>query len=125
MALFRVNTSSRRRHGKTKWASSQHKSQAQKLESEWLEKQKEWAKMSPLYGKTAPKNTILNTGLSIPPGRTAKPINSVDTRVSHAPATPSKFYSGDKMLGVCTLHKSNAVPVFSSQEAIEISSMRR
>lgn len=36
-----------------------------------------------------------------------------------------KVYTGDKMLGIATLHKSNAVPVFNNTEAVEISSMRR
>ena len=34
-------------------------------------------------------------------------------------------YTGDKIVGIGTLHKSNAVPVFSEQEAKELSSMRR
>jgi hypothetical protein len=34
-------------------------------------------------------------------------------------------YTGDKMKGVATMHKSNAVPVFTDTEAKEISSMRR
>jgi len=34
-------------------------------------------------------------------------------------------YTGDKMLGIATMHKSNSVPVFSSEEAINISKMRR
>jgi hypothetical protein len=34
-------------------------------------------------------------------------------------------YTGTKMLGIGTLHKSNAVPVFSEQEATEMARMRR
>jgi hypothetical protein len=34
-------------------------------------------------------------------------------------------YTGDKMLGIGTLHKSNAVPVFSNHEAKEMARMRR
>lgn len=34
-------------------------------------------------------------------------------------------YTGDKMLGIGTMHKSNAVPVFSEEAATEISRMRR
>lgn len=34
-------------------------------------------------------------------------------------------YTGVAMLGVGIMHKSNAVPIFSSEEAIEISTMRR
>jgi hypothetical protein len=36
-----------------------------------------------------------------------------------------QMYTGDKMIGIGQLHKSNAVPIFSNQEAIEISRMRR
>jgi hypothetical protein len=45
----------------------------------------------------------------------------------NAPATKaeSKVYTGDKVLGIATLHKSNAVPVFNSTDAVEISKMRR
>lgn len=34
-------------------------------------------------------------------------------------------YTGTKMIGVATLHKSNGVPVFSEEDAVEISRMRR
>ena len=34
-------------------------------------------------------------------------------------------YSGTKMIGIATLHKSNAVPVFSEEEIVDISHMRR
>ena len=34
-------------------------------------------------------------------------------------------YTGDKMIGIATMHKSSAVPVFSQEDAIEISRMRR
>ena len=33
---------------------------------------------------------------------------------------PPKVYTGTKVKGIATMHKSNAVPVFSDQEAIEI-----
>jgi hypothetical protein len=36
-----------------------------------------------------------------------------------------KVYTGDKMLGIGTLHKSNAVPVFSQEEALDMAKMRR
>lgn len=34
-------------------------------------------------------------------------------------------YTGNAMMGIATLHKSNAVPVFSQEDAVEISRMRR
>jgi len=36
-----------------------------------------------------------------------------------------KVYTGSKIKGIGTMHKSNAVPIFSDEEAIEISRMRR
>jgi hypothetical protein len=34
-------------------------------------------------------------------------------------------YTGTKVKGIGTMHKSNAVPIFSDEEAVEISKMRR
>lgn len=42
-----------------------------------------------------------------------------------AAAQPVKQYTGTNMLGIATMHKSNAVPVFSSESAEDISKMRR
>lgn len=36
-----------------------------------------------------------------------------------------KVYTGDKIKGIGTMHKSNAVPIFSDSEARDIASMRR
>lgn len=38
---------------------------------------------------------------------------------------PSPVYTGSKIIGIGTMHKSNAVPVFSDDEAKDISRMRR
>jgi hypothetical protein len=63
--------------------------------------------------------------LSIPAGRDSKQYPSRDTGVGSTALRAPKVYTGTSMLGVATMHKSNSVPVFSSQEATEISSMRR
>lgn len=39
--------------------------------------------------------------------------------------SPDKKYTGSAIVGISTLHKSNAVPVFSKEDAIDISKMRR
>ena len=62
----------------------------------------------------------------IPPGRETVRIDSLDTGM--IPCTKSvegNTYTGTKMLGIGTLHKSNAVPVFSDNEAKEMARMRR
>lgn len=40
-------------------------------------------------------------------------------------AKAPNVYTGNKLLGIATMHKSNMVPVFSKEDAIEIASMRR
>lgn len=37
----------------------------------------------------------------------------------------TKVYTGDKMLGIAAMHKSNLVPVFTDESAVDISHMRR
>lgn len=46
-----------------------------------------------------------------------------DTTVA-AKAAP-KVYTGDKMVGIATMHKSNLVPIFNDQAAKDVASMRR
>lgn len=82
--------------------------------------------------KYAPKkaltrvDTSFNYSLSAPPGRsTSRHIPSRNTGDGIASSKPSMQYTGDKMLGIGTLHKSNAVPVFSDNEAKEMARMRR
>jgi len=38
---------------------------------------------------------------------------------------PVTMYTGDKLLGIAIMHKSNLVPIFSAEEASEVSRMRR
>jgi hypothetical protein len=40
-------------------------------------------------------------------------------------AKPAQVYTGTKMLGIGTMHKSNSVPIFSTEEAVSIATMRR
>jgi len=37
----------------------------------------------------------------------------------------SNVYTGTKVKGIGTMHKSNAVPIFSDEEAVSIATMRR
>ena len=41
------------------------------------------------------------------------------------PKAPDKVYTGTMVKGIGTMHKSNAVPIFSNEEAIDIATMRR
>jgi hypothetical protein len=48
-----------------------------------------------------------------------------DTSIGACSTKASPSYTGSSMIGIATLHKSNAVPVFSLDEAKDISKMRR
>lgn len=52
-------------------------------------------------------------------------IPSLDSRLGCAPKRESNTYTGDAMIGIGQLHKSNAVPVFKQEDAEAISKMRR
>lgn len=64
---------------------------------------------------------LQRSGRQIPSASLTKPSAiEVDCGVA-----PEKIYTGDKMLGTATLHKSNTVPVFSQEEICDIVHMRR
>jgi len=65
--------------------------------------------------------------LTTPPGRSAgREFKSLDTGGSGGTKPViGRRYTGTKMIGIGTLHKSNAVPVFSTDEATEMARMRR
>lgn len=78
------------------------------------------------FSKTKSKN--ISTGVplpKIPAGRETPHFASVDTGFIALTKPVPNSYTGNKMKGIATMHKSNAVPVFTDTEAKEISSMRR
>jgi len=52
-------------------------------------------------------------------------IRSLGDGIGTATKKATNVYTGTAMIGIATMHKSNSVPVFSVNEAIEISKMRR
>ena len=88
-----------------------------------------WALLSQKY-KPSSSTTKVNTQskrqqLIIPAGRDTNHIKSLNTGAGIATKVDAPIYTGTKIKGIGTMHKSNAVPVFSDEEAIEISKMRR
>lgn len=57
--------------------------------------------------------------------RESPSIPSGDTYDTFVAAKREKVYTGTKLLGIATMHKSNAVPVFSQEDAEDIARMRR
>jgi hypothetical protein len=117
-----------KKRGPKKWASAEAKRTAQARQAEWDSKLAEFAKMSPKFSAgpyNAPKKTMADFMPKTPPGRETAPVTSVDTGWITCVKVQDKEYTGTKIKGIGTMHKSNAVPVFSDQEAKDISTMRR
>ena len=57
--------------------------------------------------------------------RETQKIKSLDTGLLAATKQAPKVYTGSAIKGIATMHKSNAVPVFTDEQAKDISSMRR
>ena len=51
--------------------------------------------------------------------------SSLDTNLGNTSKKETVVYSGDAVIGISVLHKSNAVPVFSKEDIIDIAKMRR
>lgn len=115
-----------KRKGKVKFRNAEEARKARELDASWKELQKKWEVDADHKKRTrAMKAEPLQYKLSTPPGRsTTHHIPSVDTGGNATMAAP-KVYTGTKVKGIATMHKSNAVPVFSDEEAVEISRMRR
>ena len=72
-----------------------------------------------------PPKTTLVYELSVPPGRPLADQKSRVTQGSSTALPAPNTYTGSKMLGVGVLHKSNSVPIFSSDDAKDLAHMRR
>ena len=117
-----------KRKGKVKWASAEAKAKSEKAEAEWKALQKRWGieaedkkRKRALSAPTISKSVTPRT----PPGRETARIASQDTGWVPCTTAPNQSYTGTKVKGIGTMHKSNAVPIFSDEEAVDISRMRR
>jgi len=116
-----------KKKGKVKFRNAKEARKARELDESWKELQKKWAvEAEDKKRKRALKAETLSYSLPTPIGRTnTHHIKSLNSGAGVAALAPAKVYTGDKIKGIGTMHKSNAVPIFSNEEAIEISRMRR
>ena len=80
-------------------------------------------------GKNLRKSTwmgpTVNSRVVVDPRRLTNHIPSLDTGRGIAVKKEVQQYTGTAMLGIGQLHKSNSIPVFSKEDAVDISKMRR
>lgn len=112
-----------KRKTKRRWASAEQKRKHDELAASW----------EAIKAKHATANKITKTSAK----KSYKPpvvirrdssahIPSLDSGHTGAVTVRAPMqYTGTKVKGIATMHKSNAVPVFTDAEAIDIARMRR
>lgn len=85
-----------------------------------------WANV-PKFGRGTPPKQVTPASLVITgaPPREEPRARSLVTPGGDTALKPAHKYTGDACIGIATMHKSNAVPVFDSTAATEVSRMRR
>ena len=94
----------------------------QALENDWNSILKKWETV-PKFART--KSVIKVAESSQPIQDVSEKIPSKVTPGGSTAKKDSTRYTGTLIVGIATMHKSNAVPILNQQEAIEVSSMRR
>ncbi len=115
-----------KRKGKVKFRNAEEARKARELDASWAELQKKWGvEAEEKKRKRAMSAPSLDYKLTAPVGRST--TNHIPSRVTEGGSTAPvhKVYTGTKILGIGTMHKSNAVPIFSDEEAQDIARMRR
>jgi hypothetical protein len=112
-----------KKKGKKKFASAEHARKAREQAEAWEALQKKWAPTSVPKRKTAPVASPVVSKAFV--RDTGPRIESLPFTGGPCTKAPEKVYTGTKVKGIGTMHKSNAVPIFSDEEAIEIAKMRR
>jgi hypothetical protein len=115
-----------KRKGKVKFRNADEARKARELDASWKELQNKWGvEAEEKKRKRAMSAPSLDYKLTAPVGRSTS--NHIPSRVTEGGSTAPvhKVYTGNKILGIGTMHKSNAVPIFSDEQAVEISRMRR
>lgn len=108
-----------KKKGKRKFRNAESAQKARQQAEAWQDLLKKYEPNKKVEAKTLSKPA--------PYRRETPHIPSLDSVNSCGVATkaPDKVYTGTNIVGIATMHKSNAVPVFNAQDAVEISKMRR
>jgi hypothetical protein len=116
-----------KKKGKVKFRNAEEARKSRELDESWKELQKKWSvEAEDKKRKRAMSAETLAYSLPTPVGRTnTHHIKSLNSGAGIAALAPAKVYTGTKIKGIGTMHKSNAVPIFSDEEAVAIANMRR
>ena len=117
-----------KRKGRQKFRSAEEARKARELEQSWAELQKKLG----VEAEDKKRHRALTAKTYVPPklnyrGAESPRIPSLNNGMDSAPAVKAaqKVYTGTKIKGIGTMHKSNAVPIFTDDEAKDLAHMRR
>ena len=94
------------------------------LAAEWESLLKKWEPKHSI-AKVMKNDKLTQVGPVVPPGRNTRHIASLNTGLANATMKPPQVYTGDNMIGIGQMHKSNAVPIFRQEDAKDLATMRR
>jgi hypothetical protein len=115
-----------KKKGKVKFRNADEARKSRELDASWNEIQKKWGvEAENKKRRRAMSAEPLSYNLGIPEGRSTKHLKSLGADNGVAVLRPAPVYTGTKIKGIGTMHKSNAVPIFSDEEAVAIANMRR
>jgi hypothetical protein len=119
-------TTTGKKKGKKKFASAEHARKAREQQESWKEFMKRWGieaeERKRQRGLAAPE---MNPVVTKPYVRETAKIESLPFTAGPCLKAPDKVYTGTAIKGIGTMHKSNAVPIFSNEQAEDIAKMRR
>jgi hypothetical protein len=119
-------TTTGKKKGKVKFRNAAEAQRARQLDAEWKDLLKrQGVEQEERKRKRALSAEPLVYKLDIPAGRSTAHIKSLGQATGVAALKPVQMYTGDEMLGISQMAKSNAVPVFNSDHIVDIARMRR
>jgi hypothetical protein len=115
-----------KQHGRAKFRSAEQARRARELEADWQQLQAKWAPSKAIKPAAAKSSLPTVHPRLLQTRQQAQSLPSKpDTVLGAVTVRKPQQYTGTKIIGIGTMHKSNQVPVFSDTEARELSTMRR
>lgn len=119
-------TTTGKRKGKRKFRNADEARKARQLAEDWQDLLKRHGVEQEERKRKRALESGTYSGPKVAPYRRETPkIESLPFTAGPCVKAPDKVYTGTAIKGIGTMHKSNAVPIFSDEEAVEISKMRR
>lgn len=115
-------TTNGKKKGKRKFRNADAAKKSREAQDFWSQKLKEWdikpkKKFNPI--------DVYQPSKVYHRGQDQARIPSLESTWEPCTKNESQKYTGDKMIGIATMAKSNSIPVFSQEQAIEVAKMRR